>query len=145
MDESIPGGECLCGKVKFSFPKADESAHCHCRFCQRAHGAAFVTWVVVAEAQFSFKAGEDHVRWFTSSQQSKRGFCPDCGSTMFFKSALCPGEIHVARANLTVDADLPVQCHCFIEQKAPWLTVNDDLKQLTGDSPELDKYKKIRP
>ena len=32
-----------------------------------------------------------------SSQQSRRGFCPTCGTTLFFASTLCPGEMHIAR------------------------------------------------
>ncbi|MGE5337814.1 MAG: GFA family protein, partial [Gemmatimonadota bacterium] len=44
-------GSCLCGAVGFEFELPPKwVAHCHCTQCQRAHGAAFVTWVGVDEA-----------------------------------------------------------------------------------------------
>ena len=51
-------GRCLCGAVRFAVtPPTLFFAHCHCRWCREAHGAAFVSWVGCAEDRFRFLPG----------------------------------------------------------------------------------------
>jgi hypothetical protein len=137
---------CLCGGIEAELtPPTLESAHCHCDYCRRAHGAAFVTWLLVPEAQFRLTRGEQELRWYRSSEQSRRAFCPTCGSSMLFMSELCPGEVHVARALVEGDVDHEPAAHCFSDQKVPWASVDDDLPDLDSDSELLAHYKKVHP
>ena len=53
----------------------------HCRMCQRWSGGLFLCFN--AEAQAVTVTGE--VREFRSSPFSKRGFCPTCGSHLWFR------------------------------------------------------------
>ena len=146
MKTNKVSGRCLCGAVSFQLSELFQaSAHCHCTYCQRAHGSAFVTWVVIPKTSFEYVSGEGSVSWYRSSEQSKRGFCKHCGSTMLFESALCPEEIHVTRANLVGNFNMKPMFHCFFEQKVDWITVSDDVPHLTSDSPELAHYKIIPP
>ena len=137
-------GACLCGAVRFTIePPTLFCAHCHCRFCRTAHGAAFVTWVGAAEDRFAFFSGEDTVAWYQSSQQSRRGFCSICGSTLFYTSTLSPGEIHVVRACVDGDIDRAPQAHVFHDQHVSWFDAGDDLPKIDGDNPILEKYKAV--
>lgn len=137
---------CLCEGIECEItPPTIASAHCHCRYCRQAHGAAFVTWLIVPEGQFEVTRGEDLLRWYRSSQQSRRAFCSVCGSSMLFASELSPGEIHVARALVRGEVDHEPAAHCFSDHKASWASIADDLPQLTSDSELLAHYKKIRP
>jgi hypothetical protein len=53
-------GSCLCGEVRFEIDgPLMRSSHCHCRQCQKAHGAPFRTRARVAAADFRFLAGEE--------------------------------------------------------------------------------------
>ncbi len=49
-------GACMCGAVRY---RAEGPAlfhcHCHCRWCRKAHGAAFVTWTGVAQRGFQLE------------------------------------------------------------------------------------------
>ena len=55
-------GSCLCGEVRFEIDgPLMRSSHCHCRQCQKAHGAPFRTRAQVAAADFRFLAGEELV------------------------------------------------------------------------------------
>ncbi len=138
-------GRCLCGAVKFAIaPPTLFFAHCHCEFCREAHGAAFVSWVGAAEERFRFLAGSREPRWYPSSQQSRRGFCDVCGTTLFFASTLCPGEIHVTRASIQGPVDRGPQCHVFIDQRAEWIQLGDELPRYTSEEPGLQKYKSVR-
>ncbi len=137
-------GSCLCEAVKFTIePPTLFCAHCHCRFCRAAHGAAVVTWVGAADDRFSITGGEESVRWYQSSPQSRRGFCSACGTTLFYASTLAPGEIHIARACIEGEIDRDPQAHVFFDQRVHWLTSGDDLPKIDGDNPMLEKYKSV--
>ena len=121
MTTSFPGS-CLCGLVRFVItPPTKWCAHCHCTMCQRAHGAAFVTWVGVSEAQFELVAGRDTVHWYASSPDSRRGFCRHCGSSLFFRSERWPGEVHVARAAVPGEIDREPDEQVHTDTRVPWL------------------------
>jgi hypothetical protein len=137
-------GRCLCGAVSFSItPPTLFFAHCHCGFCREAHGAAFVSWVGAAEERFRLRPGSHEPRWYQSSAQSRRGFCENCGTTLFFASSVCPGEIHVTRTAIESAIDREPQCHVFYDQHAAWITLGDKLPRHTADEPGLAKFKAI--
>jgi hypothetical protein len=95
--------------------------------CQRAHGAAFVTWVSVDAAQFELDVRDDALAWYASSPQAERGFCRRCGSPLLFRSVRWPGEVHVARASIDGPLDRMPQMHGFYDTHVDWFTVNDGL------------------
>lgn len=139
-------GGCLCGAVKFR--AAGPSlfvAHCHCRWCRAAHGAAFVTWVGVRDDGFTLVDGDDALRWFDSSAQSRRGFCGHCGTTMLYLSLLCPGEVHIARATIASPVDREPKAHVFVDQAVAWVTLGDDLARYATTDPALAKFQAVPP
>lgn len=110
-------------------------AHCHCSQCQHSHGAAFVTWVGVNDYQLSIHDAQQSLKWFPSLPEAERGFCSNCGSSLFFRSPRWPGEIHVARANFCEPVDRNPQIHAYYDTHVSWVTINDDLpKKADTDS-----------
>jgi hypothetical protein len=132
MAETKPAdfpGSCLCGAVTFRVtPPTLWCAHCHCTMCQRAHGAAFVTWVGVAAGRVTID--ERGLRWHASSPQAERGFCTTCGSTLFFRSERWRDEVHIVRANFHGEIDREPGAHVFYASHVPWFTVGDALPRL---------------
>ncbi|MDO8286643.1 MAG: GFA family protein [Rhodoferax sp.] len=136
MNTSVARGSCLCGSVRFSVSLPTKwVAHCHCSYCRRAHGAPFVTWAGYATEQFSIDPDASPPSWYESSPGARRGFCPHCGSPMFFESARWPGETHVARALLQGPLDKEPSVHVFYETHVSWLDVNDDLPKKVSQNP----------
>ncbi len=128
-EQSVVTGRCLCGGVRFVVELPTLwSAHCHCTLCQRAHGAPLVTWVGVDCGSFSL-TGDNPVRWYESSEDSRRGFCADCGSTLFFSSDRWPGEIHIVRTAFEQAIDREPSGHVFFESHAPWFPFEDALER----------------
>ena len=120
-------GSCLCGAVAFSAPlPARWVAHCHCTRCQRAHGAAFVTWVGFAADRVAVADPQQALHWYEHGAAS-RGFCGRCGSPMFFKSTHYPGELHIARALFHGPFDQAPQSHVFHSTHVPWATLAEPL------------------
>ena len=124
-------GSCLCGSITFRADSVKWCGHCHCSLCQRAHGAAFVTWVGVSTDVASF---EGEVHWHASSPDSERGFCPACGSTLFFRSERWPGELHIVRANFDAECVIEPRAHGYWETHVSWVDYKDDLpKKVSND------------
>ena len=103
---SVASGACLCKSVEFRAELPSKwVAHCHCTMCQRAHGAAFVTWVGMEEPRVRIEDRDGLLRWYKSSPEAERGFCSRCGSTLFFRSTRWPGELHIVLANFVDEVD----------------------------------------
>lgn len=81
-DEPLTG-HCLCGAVAVAVDGAHDPrvGACHCRMCQRWSGGLFLCFT--AEASAVTVTGE--VREFQSSPFARRGFCPACGSHLWFR------------------------------------------------------------
>lgn len=75
-------GGCFCGAVRFRVAgELGGVITCHCRDCQRINGN--VNALVVADKDAVTIEGEDALRWFDTSGESKRSFCTTCGTRLF--------------------------------------------------------------
>ncbi|MDX1570784.1 MAG: GFA family protein [Xanthomonadales bacterium] len=126
-------GTCQCHTIHFRIEAPTLwCAHCHCSMCRKAHGAAFVTWVGAAEEGFSIVTGGRALRWYSSSTEAERGFCSECGSTLFFRSERWPTEVHVALANIDEPIDRDPEAHVYYDSHVPWVDLGDDLPRKAG-------------
>lgn len=127
METRFEGG-CLCGQVRFEVRGPTLwCAHCHCRMCQKAHGAGHVTWVGAKEADFAITEGAQELVWYRSSPEARRGFCRACGSSIFFVSTRWPGEMHITRANFDGDIDRAPQVNVFCDSHVDWEPMDERL------------------
>lgn len=130
-------GHCLCGAVGFHAKGPSLwVAHCHCQRCQRAHGAAFVTWVGWTTAQVTWQDPQQALHWYLAEATgAERGFCRHCGSPMAFRSPRYPGELHLARALFDGPLDRPPESHAFHASHVDWVHVAEELP-VDEDPPE---------
>jgi len=68
--------------VRFSGHGLRDVVHCHCSQCRRAHGTVAAYSATPLE-DFAIEVGES-LRWFDASPRARRGFCANCGSTLFW-------------------------------------------------------------
>ncbi|GAA5214239.1 GFA family protein [Corallincola platygyrae] len=128
-------GQCLCGAIAFEVkPPTKWSAHCHCHLCRQAHGAAFVTWFGVESQQVKLMHDDNMLHWYASSDAGERGFCRNCGSTIFFRSERWPGELHIVLANMCDPIDREVSAHVYFDRHVSWIRNFDKLNQLGGEN-----------
>lgn len=124
----LAAGQCLCGQVAFSATlPSNWVAHCHCSLCQRAHGAAFVSWVGMNAQQVTVRDEHQQLTWYASTPDAQRGFCKTCGSTIFFRSKQWPDELHITLANFSDPVDKAPQLHAYYDTHVNWFTCNDAL------------------
>ncbi len=121
-------GACFCGDVHFTIAAEPLYAcHCHCRSCQQAAGAAFVTWATFPARALRISAGG--ITDYHSSTGVTRGFCKRCGTTLTYAHADRPGEIDITVASLESPARISPQSHIWMEDSIAWLAIDDGLPQ----------------
>ena len=81
--------------------------------CQKSN-AVFSNYTKVKKENFKFSK-KKNLKWFNSSKNFKRGFCSNCGSSLFFQSRLSNGEIAISSGSL--DSKVPVKGHIFYKDK----------------------------
>jgi len=79
------------------------------------------------DSQVTIVDRDSLLNWHSSSEKAERGFCSRCGSSLFFRSAKWPGELHIARANFTGPIDREPQAHAYFDTHASWFAVSDGL------------------
>lgn len=134
MTPETASGSCLCGAVAFTAPMPPRwVAHCHCTRCQRAHGAAFVTWVGVDADRVVTTDPQGLLHWFEPAADASpdagghRASCSHCGSPMFFRSPRWPGELHIVRALFTQPVAHEPDAHAYYDTHVAWVELGDDL------------------
>ncbi|MGV8985084.1 MAG: GFA family protein [Cypionkella sp.] len=120
-------GSCLCGANHFTLsgPMGEVTA-CHCTQCRKLSGH-FAASFDVAEAALHWHSKS--VAEYSTPGGSQRGFCPTCGSSLYFRiddafsvEAGCvenPTGGHLAR-------------HIFTANKGDYYTLTDGLSQSAG-------------
>lgn len=121
-------GNCLCGAVSWQAQgELRGMAHCHCSMCRKAHGASFVTWVVAPLDSFSFTSGKKEIQHYESSPGFVRAFCGECGSSV--PDPAGKQQVAMPAGCLNDDPEIRPTAHIFVPSKAPWVKINDDLRQ----------------
>lgn len=120
-------GSCLCGAVHFTVEGALAApSACHCTKC-RKHTGHYEAGTDVPRGAITVE-GEQHVTWYFSSEQVRRGFCRICGSSLFFDI------VHVDRIGVSMGAfdtptDTELALHIFVADKGDYYEIADGLPQ----------------
>lgn len=131
---AVEGG-CLCGAVRFRIdPAPREVWFCHCRQCRKAQGTAFASSVPVPRADFTLLGGAGSLQAFRATPTKARWFCRACGSPIY-SEVDGAGLLRVRAGALDDDRSLVPAGHIFVEGKAGWYTIADDLPQHPGREP----------
>lgn len=112
-------GSCLCGAVRFTVtgPVRDPGA-CHCGQCRKWSGHVWAAGIV-DEGEIAI---EGPVRWFRSSAEAERGFCPECGSSLFWH-AIGSGRMDFALGAVDGPTGLRIERHIFTEWKGDYYDI----------------------
>ena len=120
-------GGCICGAIRYVIHGDPEwSAHCHCRSCQKATGAAFTTWVGIQSSKFEVPNGI--ITICNTSAGVERGFCSRCGTSLtYVAEAGFPGQIGVLAPTLDNPEIASPGRHVMTDDQLPWVKLCDGL------------------
>ncbi|TXH69435.1 MAG: GFA family protein [Lysobacteraceae bacterium] len=120
-------GSCLCGAVSFevSGPLAPPDI-CHCRQCRKQSGHVFAS-TDISRSALSIQS-EATLRWYRSSERISRGFCAQCGSSLFW-DPIGKDVIAVAMGAFDTPTGTHVKMHIFVADKGDYYDIADGLPQ----------------
>jgi hypothetical protein len=137
-------GSCLCGAVRYEVrgPLRDVLT-CHCVECRRWSGHVFAATATLREHLVIVEPRG--LRWVASpasESEARRGFCGECGSSLFW-DAPSRDTISVAAGSLDEPTALRLLGHVYVAQAGDYYELPDDglprYQRLTG-SPEAPAH-----
>ncbi len=120
-------GRCLCGSVRYEVrgPLRDVLL-CHCEECRRWHG--HIAACAAARKEELVLLESSGLRWIDSPRSdahARRGFCADCGSSLFW-DAPDRETISISAGTLDPPTGLRVTAHWFVSQAGDYYRLDDD-------------------
>src|SRR5262249_52476525 len=118
-------GRCMCGAVTWTYSgETTRNLVCHCSDCQRATSSPFTAFLGMISEQLQWSGKVEH---YESSPGTFRGFCPRCGTRLYFRSEKWPEEIHIHAATLTSPNDYRPDAQVLMRSRAHWLDQLDSI------------------
>lgn len=101
---SAAQGGCLCGAIRYEVSNQPAKVTmCHCRFCQRATGSAYMVQPAFGASDFALIAGHPKIYTHISEGSGKEifiNFCNTCGTKVFQTFERFAGAVGVYRGTL---------------------------------------------
>jgi hypothetical protein len=120
-------GGCTCRAVRYRLETPPMFVHCcHCRWCQRETGSAFVLNAMIEAERVVVTAAAPEV--VVTPSESGRGQhiwrCPTCRVAVWSNYAGAGPTIHFVRVGTLDEPDrLPPDIHIFTRSKQPWVVL----------------------
>jgi hypothetical protein len=127
----INKGSCLCNKVQYEISgQFDDVLNCHCSMCRKLHASAFRTRAKIKTKDWKTTRGQKFIKFYQSSPGEHKGFCSECGSSLFTKFDVYPEILGFPFGTLDTDPKVKPTRHIYVANKAAWHEITDDLPQL---------------
>lgn len=131
-EENITTGGCLCGEVRYEVrgPLRDV-VNCHCSMCQKLHGIYGAH--SKARKNNITLTKTDGLGWYKTSDVARRGFCKNCGSSLFWE----PFDLDatgIIAGSLDGPTGIKTMGHIFVGEKADFYEITDSHPQFKESS-----------
>jgi hypothetical protein len=124
--QQLDGG-CTCGAVRYRLTSSPLIVHCcHCRWCQRETGSAFVINALIETERAPLLRGSPDV--LDTPSESGRGQeiarCPNCRVAVWSHYAGLGEAVRFVRVGTLDEPDrLQPDIHIFTMSKLPWVVI----------------------
>lgn len=136
MSERFEGG-CTCRQVRYRMTSRPLFVHCcHCRWCQRETGSAFVINAMIEADRVELLAGcpEPVMTPSESGKGQKIWRCPTCRVALWSNYAGAGDAVDFVRVGTLDEPNrLPPEIHIFTASKQPWVV-------LPPGTPAVEEY-----
>ena len=120
-------GSCLCGAVRYEVagPLRDV-IECHCAMCRKTHGHI---GAYTAAPKAALKIVESRgLKWYASSENARRGFCGECGGTLFY-DPLIKDYIAIAAGTLDPPTGLKTTVQIHVASAGDYYEIDPSVRQ----------------
>ena len=134
MKLPITGG-CLCGKIRYEISAMPvNTANCHCRTCQKAVGAAYFPAFFVPASALSITGDyKEFASIAASGNTMYRGFCPECGTSLFGRNSKFTNIRPVSAATLDDPSIYNPEKDMWVADAQLWDVMNPELPKFVGN------------
>jgi len=133
----VTQGSCLCGDVAYEITGAPlRMYYCHCSRCRQGRSAAHGSNVFYKAEGFRWIRGAEQVQDFPlpGAQYFGTAFCRRCGSELP-RVSVERNVASVPAGSLDSDPGITPAGHIYVESKAPWFDITDELPQFAEMPP----------
>jgi hypothetical protein len=136
---TVTEGGCTCRQIRYRMSGAPMFVHCcHCRWCQRETGSAFVMNALIEADRVEQLSGQVEVidTPSNSGKGQRISRCPDCRIALWSTYAGAGDGLRFLRVGTLDDPDsFSPDIHIFTESKQPWVV-------LPANTPAVPQYYK---
>ncbi|WP_319498118.1 GFA family protein [uncultured Cohaesibacter sp.] len=141
MDQHYPlTGGCSCGAIRYQIETAPMIVHCcHCTWCQRETGSAFVLNALIeAERVTLIKGAPVCVDTPSASGKGQKIWrCPHCQVALWSNYAGSGEKVRFVRVGtLDKPGALPPDIHIYTSTKLDWVSLPEDV-------PAMEEYYRL--
>jgi hypothetical protein len=118
-------GACACAAVKFELTgKLRDVVFCHCSRCRRWHGHVGAYTRVKKDTLVMHE--QKGLKWHQLAPDTRRGFCGECGSVIFFDAADQGDTIAITAGVLDAPTGLKPLAHIYVGSKGDYYPAPTD-------------------
>jgi hypothetical protein len=122
-------GRCGCHTVEYEVSDEFIAAFiCHCSNCRATTGSAFLPWGEIERGKFRVTKGAASLVLLGEERADHETRCGTCWSLVYWTSR-DGAYVRVPYGTLIDEPALKPMAHMFVDSKAPWYEILDDLPQ----------------
>ena len=114
-------GSCMCGSVRYEVHgELRDIIACHCSECRKSSG--HFTAATATEPEHLTLLSDTELTWYRASPRAQRGFCRQCGSTLFWKPE-SGTHVSIFAGSIDGPTNLTLASHIYLEEKGDYYNV----------------------
>lgn len=122
-------GSCICGDVQYSASgQLRDIIACHCTQCRKSSGH-YTASTSVRPEDLKIQSG-GNLRWYRTSPEAQRGFCQQCGCSLFWKPD-SGDRISIFIGSVDGSVSLPLVAHIYLAEKGTYYEVEEDTEHFS--------------
>ena len=120
-------GSCLCGAVRYEITGTlRDVVECHCAMCRKTHGH-IGAYTATPKGSLEVVEGRG-LKWYASSDNARRGFCGECGGTLFFEP-LTKDYVAIAAGTLDPPTGLKTVVQIHVASAGDYYQIDPSVRQ----------------
>jgi hypothetical protein len=122
---------CSCGRLSLEVEgEPVRISMCHCLACQRRTGSAFGIQARFPEERVRVEGREQvYVRRSDAGEERTYHFCPECGSTVYYRLASVPELVAVPIGAFADPGFPPPRVSVYDSRRHPWVVLPDSIER----------------
>jgi len=123
-------GSCLCGAVRYRvMGTLRDVVLCHCEMCRKTHGHV---GAYTATPKGALEVVQTRgLKWHASSDNARRGFCGECGGTLFF-DPINKDYVAIAAGTLDSPTGLKTTLQIHVASAGDYYEIDPGIRQRTN-------------